>query len=199
MEKKSEIVSQYVSDMHVLEKHIQEALEKQVPQTADQPEINRALQQYVNTTRRHVTRLEQRLQELGNQDSIVDKAKEGITNLFGQAAGAIDLVRTHPVAKDLRDDYTAGSLAVISYVMLKTTALACDDQQTAQLAETHLTETIQMLQWIARTIPTVVVHDLQEERDVQFNAGAARQVANDPKLSYLYGSQASQAVTTSTD
>ncbi len=189
----SEIVSQYVSDMHVLESHILQALERQVGQTTDQPDINRAIQQYAAITKRHVERLEQHLKALGDQDKFVDRAKQGVSALFGIAAGVIDKVRTHPVSKDLRDDYTAGSLAVVSYVMLRTTALACGDQQTAQLAEVQMGETVEMLQWIARTVPEVVVRELQQERGIQLQAGAAQQVTNDPKLSFLYGSQPGQS------
>ncbi|CAA9588629.1 MAG: hypothetical protein AVDCRST_MAG18-4412 [uncultured Thermomicrobiales bacterium] len=190
METKTEIVTQYLSDMHVLEKHIQEALEKQVAQTKDQPDVNAGLQGYVATTKLHVERLQQRMEQLGNQDGVVDKAKEAVTNLLGQAAGAIDAVRTHQTSKNLRDDYTAGSLATISYVMLQTTALACGDQQTAKLAETQLGETVQMLQWIARTMPDIVVRDLQKERDVTLNTGAAQQVTSSASLGALYGSKA---------
>ncbi len=189
MEKKVEVVSQYVSDMHVLESHILQALERQVGQTASMPDIHRAIQQYAATTKQHVNQLEQHLKELGDQDSFIDKAKQGVSALFGIAAGVIDQVRTHPISKDLRDDYTAGSLSVIGYVMLRTTALACNDQKTAQLAETLMNDNIQMLQWIARTIPEVVVRDLEAERDIQLQPGAAQQVINDPKLGFLYGSQ----------
>ena len=159
----------------------------------EQPDVSRALQGYVATTERHIARLEARLTALGNQDGLADRAKQGVSGLFGLAAAAIDTVRTHPFAKDLRDDYTAGSLAVVSYVMLRTTALACDDQESAQLAETHMNETIEMLQWIARTIPAQVVRDLERERDVELKAGAAEQVINDPKLRVLYGSQPSDS------
>lgn len=189
MEKKSEIVTQYLSDMHVLEKHIQEALEKQVSQTKEQPEVNAGIQRYLATTKTHVERLQARMEQLGNQDGVVDKAKEAVTNLFGQAAGAIDAVRTHQNSKNLRDDYTAGSLASVSYVMLQTTALAYGDQQTAQLAETQLGETVEMLQWIARTMPNVVVSDLQKERDVSPDASAISRVSASPSLSALYGSK----------
>lgn len=189
-EKKIEVVSQYVSDMHVLESHILQPLKRQVEQTKEeQPDVSRALQGYVATTERHIARLEARLAALGNQDGLADRAKQGVSGLFGLAAAAIDTVRTHPFAKDLRDDYTAGSLAVVSYVMLRTTALACDDQESAQLAEAHMNETVEMLQWIARTIPAQVVRDLERERDVQLKGGAAEQVVNDPKLRVLYGSQ----------
>ncbi len=189
MEKKSEIVTQYLSDMNVLEKHIQEALEKQVSQTKDQPDVNAGIQRYLATTKTHVERLQQRMEQLGNQDGVVDKAKEAVTNLFGQAAGAVDAVRTHQTSKNLRDDYTAGSLASISYVMLQTTALACGDQQTAQLAEKQLGETVEMLQWMARMMPEAVVRDLQEERDTTFDTSAAQRVGSSSSLSALYGSK----------
>lgn len=189
METKTEIVTQYLSDMKVLEQHIQEALEKQVGTTTDQPDLNRAIQTHLATAKRHVERLQTRMEALGNQDSVVDKAKSAVTTLAGHAAGAIDTVRTHRTAKDLRDDYTAGSLAAISYVMLKTTALACDDKQTAELAETHLRETVELLQWIARTIPDATVRDLEAEREVKLNTAAAAQVAQDSHLAALYGSQ----------
>ncbi len=193
-EKRVEVVSQYVSDMHVLESHILKPLTRQVEQTKEeQPDVSRALQNYVATTERHIARLEERLKALGSQDTLGDRAKQGVSALFGLAAGAIDSVRTHPFAKNLRDDYTAGSLAVVSYVMLRTTALACDDQESAQLAETHMNETVEMLQWIARTIPAQVVRDLERERDVELKSGAANQVINDPKLSVLYGSKPSDS------
>jgi ferritin-like metal-binding protein YciE len=188
-EKRVEVISQYVSDMHVLETHILKPLQRQVNQTSDQPDIQRALQGYVATTERHIARLESRLQALGSQDTLIDRAKQGVSALFGLAAAAVDSVRSHPFAKNLRDDYTAGSLAVISYVMLRTTALACDDQETASLAETHMDEIVQMLQWIARTIPAQVVRDLQRERDVEIKSGAADTVIADPKLKVLYGSE----------
>jgi ferritin-like metal-binding protein YciE len=190
-----EVVSQYVSDMHVLESHILKPLKRQVDQTKkEQPDISRALQGYVATTARHIAVLEARLTALGNQDGLADRAKQGVSVLFGLAAAAVDTVRSNPFAKALRDDYTAGSLAVVSYVMLRTTALACDDQESARLAETHMNETIEMLQWIARTIPAQVVRDLHRERDVELKSGAADTVINDPKLHALYGSQPSDSV-----
>jgi len=182
MDTKTEIVVQYLSDMHVLEKHIQEALEKQVGTTKDQADINAALQGYLATTKTHVTRLEARMQALGDQDKVVDKAKEAVTNLFGQAAGVVGALRTHRTSKDLRDDYTAASLAAISYVMLQTTALACGDEESARLAETLRAETVKMLDWVTKTMPMVTVRDLQAERDVQLDATAAQRVNAGGKL-----------------
>lgn len=183
----AEIVSQYVSDMHALEKHILEALELQVPQTEQHPNLQAKLQEYVDLTKVHIDRLSRRLAELGSQDTIGDKAKEGVTNLFGHAAGIIDRLRTHPISKNLRDDYTAGTHALIGYVMLRTTALGCGDQQTASLAETHAVELLDILRWVARAIPGQVIHELEEERGTVMEQGAAGQVIGDPRLEVLFG------------
>lgn len=193
---KQEIVGQYVSDMYALESHILKALQSQVTQTKDEPDINRALEGYVATTQRHIDVLEKHMVSIGEKASLADKVKQGVSALFGIAAGTIDKVRTHATAKDLRDDYTAGSLAAIGYVQLKTTALACDDAQTAALAETAMNDVVGMLQWIARTIPAATIRDLEKERNLKLNASAATQMTNDPKLKVLYGSEPSDTVAT---
>ncbi len=185
--KRQETVAQYVSDMLALEGHIAQALEQQVKQTADQPEISGAIKGFLATTNRHVERLNQYLEKFGDEKGLADKAKQGIATLFGIAAGAIDQVRTHPISKNLRDDYTAGSLAAVSYTMLRTTALACGDTETAAFAQTQQHETVAMLQWIARTIPTVVVKELEAENDISVVPGAASQVTGDAGLKGFYG------------
>lgn len=188
-----EIVAQYVSDMLALEKHILEALEHQLPQTALHPNIQAKLQGYIDLTKLHLERLLRRLNELGSQDTVGDKAKEGVANLFGQAAGVIDRLRIQPVSKNLRDDYTAGMHAVISYVMLRTTALGCGDEPTASLAETHAVELLDIVTWVARAIPGQVIHELEEERGTVMRQGAAGQVIGNPRLESLFGARADGA------
>ena len=46
----------------------------------------------------------------------------------------IDKLRAEEVSKDFRDDYTALSLSNVSYTMLMTTCIACNDNETADLA-----------------------------------------------------------------
>lgn len=189
-EERVEIVAQYVSDMLALEKHVLEAVEKQLPQAEAHPNIQTKLQEYVDLTTLHTERLSRRLAELGSQDTVGDRAKEGVANLFGQAAGAIDRLRTHPLSKNLRDDYTTGTHAVIGYVMLRTTALGCGDEQTATLAQTHTRELLDMLTWVARAIPGLVIHELEEARGTPMEQGAAGQVIGDPHLEGLFGASA---------
>jgi hypothetical protein len=74
------------------------------------------------------------------------------------------------VSKDFRDNYTALSLSNISYVMLATTALACNDRETAELAGRHLKDNAGFVMEIGKLIPYVVVRDLKDESDLNPNA-----------------------------
>ena len=106
--------------------------------------------------------------KLGGQAT--NPIKEVGASILGVAAGLIDKVRAEEVSKDLRDDYTALGLANVSYVMLITTAIACNDRQTADLAAKNLKENAQFVMDIGSLIPYVVVRDLKDLTDLNENA-----------------------------
>jgi hypothetical protein len=70
----------------------------------------------------------------------------------------------------MRDNYTALSLSNVSYVMLATTALACNDRETADLAARHLKDNANFVMEIGKLIPYVVVRDLKDEANLNSNA-----------------------------
>lgn len=78
----------------------------------------------------------------------------------------IENVRTDPVSKNLRDDYTALNLAAISYTMLHTTGQALMDQQTADLAAAYLMDYTPLITEINEVIPGIVVSELRDETEV---------------------------------
>ena len=90
-------------------------------------------------------------------------AKEAISAALGIAAGLIDQVRTQQVSKMLRDDYTALSLAAISYHMLHTTGMALQDQATADLALRHLKDWTPIITDISHVVHGVVAQELQDD------------------------------------
>jgi hypothetical protein len=75
----------------------------------------------------------------------------------------VDLIRTEGLPKNLRDDYTAFSLATIGYVMLHTTALSLDEQEVAELARQHFTDYAEAVTLLHNLIPGAVVRYLKEE------------------------------------
>ncbi len=166
--KKHDIVTKYLSDMVAVEAHIYQAIDKQVKETQDEKDINPKLSEIRTILEGHVNSLRSRLEALGGQAT--NPIKEVGASILGVAAGLIDKVRAEEVSKDLRDDYTALGLANVSYVMLITTALACNDTETADLASRNLKENAQIVMDLGSLIPYAVVRDLSDLTHLNKNA-----------------------------
>ncbi len=183
---RNETLATYVGDMHALEKHLLEAYEKQLNLTQGTPDAHQVVQQLVNTTRRHIDALEQRVAAYGDAGKgVTDVVKTAVAGLFGVAAGVIDHVRPQSVSKALRDSYTAGNHAIIGYIMLQTTGVALNDTEVAALAERHLQDHVRNTQAIASVMPSLVVKDLSDDVG-SVTPGAATQVTSNQQLSFLY-------------
>jgi ferritin-like metal-binding protein YciE len=162
--KKQEIVTKYLADMLGVESHIYQALDKQVKETQDEPDVNPILRNIRDTLERHTNELRARLEALGGKPT--SPIKEAGASILGVAAGLVDKARAEEIAKDFRDNYTALSLSHISYLMLISTCLACDDTQTADLATRHLKDNARFISDIGNLMPTLVVRDLSDLTDL---------------------------------
>jgi ferritin-like metal-binding protein YciE len=165
-------IQTYVSDMLALERHIAQPLQRQIDME-DTKKIPGALAVTTSLkglTDSHVTALEQCLEQLGGHEA--SPIKSAWSSLLGAGAAAIDSVRKSKVSKNLRDDYTALSLATVSYTMLLTTATGLGDTATADLAKRHLADYAQVVMTINQVIPEVVLAELQiDGENVQAGAG----------------------------
>jgi ferritin-like metal-binding protein YciE len=154
-------VQQYVGDMVALESHIEEALDRQLDEVKDHPEASAAVHRFHTMVRSQRDTARAHLQTIGGSES--HPVKSAVAGLFGAAAGVIDSLRTKPVSKCLRDDYTAFNLAAIGYAMLHTTAHLLGQQATADLAERHLRGYAGAVQEINQLIANVVAWELRKE------------------------------------
>ena len=93
----------------------------------------------------------------------MEAIKKAGSNIAGVGAAAIDQLRTQGMPKNLRDDYTAFSLATISYVMLHTTALATGDREVSDLARQHFIDYAQVVTRLNQVVPAAVLRLLQRE------------------------------------
>lgn len=178
----------YVGDLHALLEHMLEPFERQLDLTKDSPEAREVVQQLVDTTRKNSAALDQRVKELGHTEkNITDSLKTGIAELFGVAAGVIDAVRPQQVSKSLRDDYTVTNHAIIASIMLQTTALALNDQKTADLASDVLSDFVGNAQAIASVMPTLVIQDISDDVDIE-SSNIVSQVTTNQKVSSLFRS-----------
>lgn len=165
-------LQQYVSDMLAVEHHIHEAVRRQQgdEQLTPFPEASALIERTEATLDNHIEALESHLEQLGGDAA--SPIKEAVSAALGVVAGWIDQVRPEQVSKMLRDDYTALSLAAISYHMLHTTALALQDQATADLALRHLKDYTPIITDLSHAVHAVVARELADD-GLSIDPGAA--------------------------
>ena len=159
------LLNQYATDMAGVTNHILNAVEHQRASDAtdDYPELRPAPRpdhQHAEVAERCARSLQRQHQGGG----ALETAKEAFLGFLGEAAGLVDRLRqTDQVSRMVRDDYTALSLAAVSYHMLHTTALGLKDQPLADLALKHLGEITPILVDLSKTVCTVVASELNDE------------------------------------
>jgi ferritin-like metal-binding protein YciE len=155
-------INSYISDMLSLEDHIEKAIQSQIKDLEDYPDVVTELKQLHRTIEHHISDLRM-LSDRRNAGGVTEAVKRAGSAVAGVAAGVIDLFRTEGLPKNLRDDYTALSLATIGYVMLHTTGLTLDDQEVADLAQQHVNEYAQVMVRFNTIIPPAVIRYLGQE------------------------------------
>jgi len=176
MSERQDTLQQYVSDMLAVERHILPAFENQSQDDryAKHPEARRLVNRIEATINSHINGLKEHLENLGGDAA--SPVKSAVTAALGVAASVIENMRTDPVSKNLRDDYTALNLAAIGYTMLHTTGQALQDDRTADLAASYLTDYTPLITEINEVIPQVVVSELRDETEVLDPGAAERAV-----------------------
>lgn len=176
MTERQDSLQQYVSDMLAVERHMLPAFENQSKddRLAKYPEARRLVNRIEATINSHINGLKQHLENLGGDAA--SPVKSAVTAALGAAAAVIENMRTDPVSKNLRDDYTVLNLAAISYTMLHTTGRALMDDQTADLALSYLMDYTPLITEINEIIPEVVVSELRDETEVLDASAAERAV-----------------------
>src|SRR5215207_6704740 len=176
MTERQDTLQEYVGDMLALERHILPALENQSKDDryAKSPQARRLVNKIEAINRSHIDGLEQHLRYLGGDPA--SPVKSAVTAALGVAATLIEKVRTDPVSKNLRDDYTVLSLAAVSYTMLHTTGQALMDEQTADIAVNFLRDYTPLIAEIGEVVPEVVVSELKDETELLDPDAATRAV-----------------------
>jgi hypothetical protein len=159
---RNEAINSYITDMLALEDHIEKAIKGQLTDLKDYPDVLSTLRDIHTTVEHHISDLRV-VSDQRKAGGVVESVKRAGSAVAGVAAGVIDLIRTEGLPKNLRDDYTAFSLANIGYVMLHTTALAFEDQEVADLAHQHLRDYTDAVMRLNNLIPAAVVRLLEQQ------------------------------------
>jgi len=164
-------IADYVGDMVALEGHIEEALDRQLAITKDDPTAGPAVQRFHDMVKANKDAIKAHQEAVGSTAG--NPISEFGANLLGKAAGLIDKVRAEGISKILRDDYTAFNHAAVSYTMLHVTAVALGDHKTATVAENGLRGYAAAIQEINHIMGDVVVRELQKDDHALANPMAA--------------------------
>ena len=173
---KNEVLEMYVNDMHAVEQHILEAVERQLASedTAKYPEAKQLITKMQSTLKNHIQSLEKYQEGKGGQDESL--FKNAVAKVAGFAAGLYDQVRGDKVSRMLRDDYTALCLASVSYHMLMTTALCWKDEQLANICQKNLDELADIIVKTGRIICNVVAEELKDNEKAPTTNGATEAI-----------------------
>lgn len=164
-EQSRKYVAKYLEDMHSLETHGLQAIDRQVAeaQMKKHPEALSAVQDFQRTLQSHIAALESRMKALGTSTSNPTTAiQDAAAGVAGVVAGIYNQVRTEAASKSIRDDYTFLSHSSIAYLMLHTTSMSLGDQETATLAERGYRDTARLIMTIDRIMPRLVVEEIQQ-------------------------------------
>ncbi|MEP6763951.1 MAG: hypothetical protein ABJB66_06555 [Gemmatimonadaceae bacterium] len=157
-------LNSYITDMLALEEHIAKAVDAQLGDLRrDHPEFAGTLSKAATITAKHIGALTalKTSRKMDTTSSVAEAVKRAGSVVAGLGAAAIDLVRSESLSKDLRDDYTAYSLASIGYQMLLTSSVAMSDDEVSGHARTHFADYAQIVMDLSRVIPGAVIEDLK--------------------------------------
>lgn len=150
----------HISDMKAATDHILGAVKRQAEDADVQkmPEVSALTGRIQLTLQSQSQALEAELKRIGQTPT--DGLKDMVTAVTGTLTGLYDKVRNHTVSRNLRDNYTALSLAAVSNSMLHVTALAADDQAVASLALRNMDEIAPLIIQLGEAILPVVEREL---------------------------------------
>ncbi len=158
----------YITDMLALEEHIAKAVDAQLADLRkEHPAFADTFSKASSKTAQHIGALNalKTSRHIDAGSSVADVVKRAGSMVAGLGAAAIDLVRgDEKLSKNLRDDYTAYSLASIGYQMLFTTAIALHDDEVTGHARSHFTDYAQIVMDLSRAIPNAVIEDLKAQQ-----------------------------------
>src|ERR1700730_16240453 len=160
MDKTEQKIVQYLSEARAMEKALITVLQSQIAMTPRGTYRN-GLESHLRETRRHATRVERRLDELGQGSSPIQAGVGLVQSVVGQALALgktpLDLVRgtggEEKVLKNAKDACATEALEIATYTAVERLASSVGDKATRALADSIRADEQKMLDRILREIP----------------------------------------------
>lgn len=163
-------VLQYLEEIHALETHLVSTLTAHIAMTP-RSEYRDLLERHRYETRTQAQRIEQRLTELGQSNSLVHVVYATAQDALGQGVALVlaplNLIRgtggEEKLLKNARDECASEAMEIASYDALEAVAEAVGDEKTAVLAREHRTQEEVFLKDLREVIPGLATDVLDAE------------------------------------
>ena len=160
MDKTEQKIVQYLSEAHAMEQALVTVLRSQIAMTPG-GSYRDGLKSHLRETRDHATRVQRRLDELGQGSSPIQAGVGLVQNVVGQALALgktpLDLVRgtggEEKVLKNAKDACATEALEIATYTAIERLASSIGDKATQTLADSIRADEQKMLDRILREIP----------------------------------------------
>jgi ferritin-like metal-binding protein YciE len=151
---------QYLNEAHAMEQGLVRVLQSQIAM-APRGSYRRALETHLKETRGHAQRVQKRLAELGQGESLLAFAVGLVESAVAQALALgktpFDLLRgsggEEKVLKGAKDACAGEALEIATYMAIERLARAVEDMETATLAASIRADEEKMLERLMREIP----------------------------------------------
>lgn len=153
-------LKRHLSDMIALDRELLTAIRRQLqgPELESFDSARMTLEETERALERHIADLDAEQEALGGAQG--GGVKNIAASMAGAAASVVDRLRTEPVSRMLRDDYVALSLVDISYWMLRSTALAMDNERLADRAEACANEIRPLFERLGEAVPQAAMQEV---------------------------------------
>jgi ferritin-like metal-binding protein YciE len=160
MDKTEQKIVQYLSEAHATEKALVTVLQSQIAITPG-GSYRDGLESHLRETREHATRVQRRLDELGQGSGPIQAGVGLVQSVVGQALALgktpLDLVRgmggEEKVLKNAKDACATEALEIATYTAIERLASSVGDTATQALANSIRADERKMLDRILREIP----------------------------------------------
>ena len=161
---------QYLNEAHATEQALARTLQAHIAMTP-RGGYRTDLERHLRETKSHATSLQQRLEELGESQSIVAAGIGVLQSLVGQTLalgkGPFDLLRgasgEEKLLKNAKDESATEALEIATYRALEHFASRIGDKKTARLAASIRKDEERMLAALQERVPTLVDKVIRSE------------------------------------
>jgi ferritin-like metal-binding protein YciE len=181
MSKAEQKLVQYLEEAHASERALARVLQAQILMTP-RGGYRSAVENHLRETHQHATRLERRLDELGEArdplSAIAGFAENALGQVIALSKTPLDLIRgsggEEKVLKNAKDTCASEALEIATYTAVEQLARATGDEPSAELAASIRVEEEQMLDRVLKEIP----HLTDAVLDAQLGHGGSYEVSD---------------------